>query len=451
MFFDSRAVTPTPADDVSYTNRSAGEKTSPGRVQLSPEPHVRSVRPPTEIMGFAVPEILNPFPPETQVNYFLGLRGVLAVQTFVYLFLQLFAPTTVKDSLNTDGPFVQEILRKTLSVLFWNGSLIYSSIIVLSARTIVLPFFSDPSKTVVASSLFRRPIRLAIPVTVAFGISTLMLNGMDRTYISDFLTKTGNKSVSVPTAIPSFLVYFNSLFTLFWATRDFSLQSGSTGFPSQTLWIVSVIFQQSYTLYMTMIIIPYTRPQWRIKALVIFILTAWWVQSWAWYSITGLLFADLVHTSNLRIRVGRGVPIKIWSGIELRLPIAVLGVLSMIVGFMMQYFWVAWKPQDVNGELKAHGGIYAPGRFNEGADFTAPQPRVDNYLVILGFFLLLECSQFLRWILDCSLLVWLGKRSYSMCQPNVLQIIMLIDIRHFLGLSTHHILGRYQIVHKPGA
>jgi hypothetical protein len=341
------------------------------------------------------------------------------------------------------------MLRKTLSVLLWNGSLIYSSIVILSARTIVLPFFSNPTKHVVASSLFRRPIRLAIPVIVAFSISTLMFKGMGRSYIAVFMEKTGNKSIAVPTEVPTFVVWFNSLFTLFWSTRDYSLQNGSTAFPSQTLWIVSVIFQQSYTLYMTMIIVPYTRPQWRMKALILFILTAWWVESWAWYSITGLLFADWVHTSNLRHVLGRGIPLKLWSGMELRIPCEVPAILSMFVGFMMQYFWVAWKPQYADGELKAHGGIYVSGRLNDGADLTAPQPRVDNYLVILGFFLLLECSQFLRWILDCAPLVWLGKRSYSKHFQNSHEIQMLISCRHLLGLTNHYLLSWYQTLHKP--
>jgi hypothetical protein len=441
MFFENRSSTPAPANRIGYRRSSRGVR----EVTLISE----SQGPLHKLtMGFAIPSILNPLPPETQVNYFLGLRGILAVQTFIFLFLQVFAPTTVKDSLNSDGPTSQQILRKTVSVLFWNGSLTYSSIVVLSARTIVLPFFSDPSKSTAASSLFRRPIRLAIPVAVALGISTLMLHFMGRTYISDFLSKTGNKSVSVPTPIPSFLVYFNSVFTLFWATRDFSLQNGSTGFPSQTLWIVSVIFQQSYTLYMTMIIIPYTRYQWRIKALILFILTAWWVQSWAWYSITGLLFADLVHTSNLRQVLGRGLPIKIWTGSELRIPIAVPSILCMFIGFMMQYFWVAWKPQDVNGELIAHGGIYLSLRFNEGADFTVPQPRVDNYLVILGFFLLLECSQRLRWILDGAALVWLGKRSYSKNHNLFFEGVTLTYDRHLSHLPNCHILGWHQSLYK---
>lgn len=411
MWFDEHRH--GPRDGPETDGRSYRLPTRPQTPEGQPSAELGAPRRLQKIMGIAIPEVLNPYPPKTQVNYLLGVRGVLAGQTFIYLFLQLFAPTTVKDSANPDGPIAQELLRKTIGVLFWNGSLTYSAIIILSARTIVLPFFSEPSKTVVASSLFRRPIRLALPVFIAIIISTTLVKTMGTEYITTFATKTGNKSISAPTSMTGFVVFFNSIFTLFWQTRDFSKQNGSTGVLGQSLWIVSIIFQQSYTLYMTMIIIPYTRPQWRLKALMFFVLTAWWVQSWAWYSITGLIIADTTHTLNLRHKIAQGIPVQISKSKQIRFPWWIGCILCMIVGFMMQYFWVAWRPDLADGELKAHGGIYNPGRLNDGSDFTEPAPRMDNYLVIFGFFFLLECSQWLRWIFASKFLVMLGKRSYS--------------------------------------
>ena len=53
---------------------------------------------------------------------------------------------------------------------------------------------------------------------------------------------------------------------------------------------------------MTQVIIPYTRSSWRVKAYLVFILTAFWVQSWAWFSITGLLIADVVHNMDFKAK-----------------------------------------------------------------------------------------------------------------------------------------------------
>jgi hypothetical protein len=206
-------------------------------------------------------------------DYLLGYRGFLTIQALLWVFLQTFLPTTVKGSANTSGPTYQIVLRKSLSVLFWNESLIYSAFILLSGRTVCIPFFRNPSKTSVASAAFRRGLRLFIPALLAMAIVKILMDidGVD--YITEFAKTTGNESISAPYHMSSVLVYFNSVFDLFWTTYDFSKGAGSKAFPTGTLWILSVVYQQSYTAYMTMITIPYTRPAWRIQALVVFILT----------------------------------------------------------------------------------------------------------------------------------------------------------------------------------
>jgi hypothetical protein len=65
----------------------------------------------------------------------------------------------------------------------------------------------------------------------------------------------------------------------------------------------------SFTIYMTMVIIPYTRRSWRVKGAFFFIITAWWVQSWAWYSITGLLLADVTTNMDFKVKAQRGIKV----------------------------------------------------------------------------------------------------------------------------------------------
>jgi hypothetical protein len=62
---------------------------------------------------------------------------------------------------------------------------------------------------------------------------------------------------------------------------------------------------------MTMVIIPYTRRSWRVKGALFFIITAWWVQSWAWYSITGLLFADMATNMDFKVNSQRGIKVQL--------------------------------------------------------------------------------------------------------------------------------------------
>jgi hypothetical protein len=151
-------------------------------------------------------------------TYLLGVRGFLVIQSFLWVFLRTFVLTAVKDSQDPYGPLYLEILRKTLSVLFWNETLIYSAIILLSARTICIPFLAAKSRTVAASSIFRRGIRLWFPTAVALAIVKGIFSSMSTSYITDFATATNNHSIDTLYELPNALAYFNSIFNIFWVT-----------------------------------------------------------------------------------------------------------------------------------------------------------------------------------------------------------------------------------------
>jgi len=329
---------------------------------------------------------------------------------FLWTFLRVFAPTAVKGLDNEDGPAYQLALRKSLSVLFWNDTLIYGSIIFLSARTICLPFLLDSSKAVLASTVFRRGIRLWFPVAASLIVVYFAVSQAKAANLLDFATMTGNESLDTDLYIlPSSLANFNAIFMTFWISHNFQAQAANFAFPSQMLWVISAVFQQSYTVYMAMVIIPYTRPRWRVTGAIAFILTAWWVYSWAWYSITGLLLADAVINMGLQ----PGGSASHLSISKIRLPVWIIGGLLMSAGFIMQFVWTAARPDLQNAELLYHTGIYNTGGLNTSVDVTAAQIRADCYLIILGFFLILETSSVVQSVFRNKFLVLLGRRSLS--------------------------------------
>jgi hypothetical protein len=359
------------------------------------------------ILSLSSPDSLNSAHAASK-DYLIGLRGILAFESFLFIFLQTFLPAAVADSNNIDGPLYQVVLRKTLSVLFWNESLIYSFVILLSARTICVPFLTESSRTVCSSAVFRRGIRLFIPTFIIFSLAAAAFSTTSTHYVSNFLDLTGNVSATAPMRFRNFLVYFNSLFDIFWLSKGYGSQAANQAFPGGTFWIVSVLFQQSYTVYMTMIIVPYTRASWRVKALLTFILTAFWVQSWAWYSITGLLLADAVQNMSFQCKSQSGFRIR-----KVRISMWPFYVLLIIAGFLVQYLFIAWRPEYRNIELQGHTGLYTGGSLNELVNEDEPQARVDNYLVIVGIMLLIETSDVLQRLLRSKLLVAMGKRSFS--------------------------------------
>ena len=342
-------------------------------------------------------------------GHLLGLRGFLVIQTFLWVFLQTFVPVAVKDSANASGPAYERILRQSLSTLLWNDSLIYSSFIFLSARTICLPYLESPSNTAVASAIFCRGLRLWFPVAISLAIVKILSSTIGTSHLDLYKRTTKNVTLEVPYEIPNTLAYFNSVFNLFWTNKKFFSQAGNTAFPSQTLWVINVIYAQSYTVYLTMIITPYTRDAWRAKAYLCFILSAWWVQSWAWYSITGLLLTDAVINMGYREKAKHGI--KIWRAI--RCPIWVASIVLMAAGLVMQFLWSDWRPQYKNRELLAHAERYDSGSLNTDIDPKEPEARDDDYLLIVGFHLLLECSPFVQKILRNPFFMYLGRRSLS--------------------------------------
>lgn len=265
-------------------------------------------------------------------NFLIGLRGFFVIQSFLYTFLLVFAPATVAHSPNAMQASASTLHKalKFVSILFWNEGIIYSGFILLSARTICLPFMNAGSKILIAGTVFRRGLRLWIPVAVALAIATGVFHARGYRRVEDFATETNNISILVPYKVDSALIYFNSVFNLFWVTNKFSDQAGSYAFPGQMMWVINVIYQQryvassalkigcqqaidiycSFTVYMTMVIIPYTRRSWRVKGAVFFVITAFWVQSWAWYSITGLALADAATNMNFKVKAQRGIKVS---------------------------------------------------------------------------------------------------------------------------------------------
>ncbi|KAJ4312396.1 hypothetical protein N0V94_007464 [Neodidymelliopsis sp. IMI 364377] len=341
-------------------------------------------------------------------DYLIGLRGILVLQSFLFVFFQVFLPAAVPDLQNEDGPLYQTVLRKSFSVIFCNESLIYSWIIFLSARTIALPYLSNTTREICASSVFRRSVRLWLPTFIAFSIAVAAFTAADTAYISDFFTRTGNVSTETPLRMRNFLVYFNSLFDIFWVNKQFSYQAANRAFPSGTLWIVSVLFQQSYTVYMTMIIVPYTRTSWRVKALLVFILAAFWVQSWAWYSVTGLLITDALLNMDLQVKSRTGFKIR-----NLHIPMWPLYTAFVLTGIILQFLFISWKPSMRNNEHHGHTGLYTDGMLNEGQDLDQPLARVDNFFFMLGVMLLIETYDAPQRLLRCKPFVALGRRSFS--------------------------------------
>ncbi|BDD55187.1 hypothetical protein MPDQ_007681 [Monascus purpureus] len=374
-------------------------------------------------------------------QYLVGFRGLLVVQAFLWTFLQTFAPVTVYPTRNQYGPFPQMMVRKTLAVLFWNEYFIYAGFVILSARSLAIPFLRKPSGDVIARAVMCRSITLWFPVMIGLAIVKLAFNDRFFAVLDLFRSRTGNNTMPFPYKLPSTLAYWNSVYNVFWTTHDFTAQAGSTAFPTQTLWLLSVVYVQSYTVYMTMVIIPWTRAKWRVQGAFFFIITAWWCQSWAWFTISGLVLCDAVMNMDFKERSQRGIPLEIPvkslrrpNGQPYRVPVWVPAVFCLTASLIMQYLWAAWRPQWFNAEFKYHSALYYTAGLNTEYMTHHTAARADSYLMVLGIFILLESYDVLQRFFQNPFLMYLGRRSLSFfLTQSTMMYIAGIRVFHHLA------------------
>lgn len=165
---------------------------------------------------------------------------------------------------------------------------------------------------------------------------------------------------------------------------------------------------QSFTTYFLMVILPFTRPRWHLSGLALFALGCFWMQSWGWYSATGLMLADIAMNPEVREEFKQGLKLK---G-DTRLPYWVFAILSATTGLALKYVFTA-LPQLKNSMLVLHPFLDLSSSRTTATVATGPYPRVDDCLLIIGIVMAVEMFPMLQHILSSKILVWFGKRTFS--------------------------------------
>lgn len=342
-------------------------------------------------------------------KHILGLRGILAISSFLWIFFETFIPAVASHT--TPGPLYQRIIRILFSTTLWNQSLISSFFFVLSARAICVRFLKNPTSDNLAGAIIRRSIRIVIATGAASFIAYGIFGSLGPHYIETFKQNLPNHSINVPSVPKTALQGFNAVFDMFWVVNQYDSQAGNAFWPTGTLGRVSLLYNQSWTVYFLMVLLPFGRPAWHVQALSLFTFGAFWMCSWGWYSACGLLLADVTISPVLSSKLASGLTLsekKHWV-----VPYSLVGCLMMSIGLAMKYTWAA-LPQYINNELVLHPYLdlseqTTPGQFAAADAF----PRVDNFFVIFGLLIVAETVSTVRSTLSATWLVSVGERSFS--------------------------------------
>ncbi|KAK0552266.1 hypothetical protein OC846_002963 [Tilletia horrida] len=364
-------------------------------------------------------------PRSQRIGYLEGLRGLLALEVLLFSFFRLLAPAIQTDT-DRDGtrpaPFVlnapewQNTLRKALSPLFWDGTLQASFFMLLNGRVVVETFLERRTATSVAGLAFRRPIRFFFPLAVSLAITTAVnaLGGFKQA--GYFAAVENNEYATPPQMWTSTIEYFNSLSGFFFATEDSYLDRGVQFVPPfPVMWFVPRVFMQSFTCYTFSYMMPFILTKHKFWSLGLFALATWWLGLWAWYSLTGLVLAELVIAYDLPGIAAQGIPIPVPAFItkskRVRMASWLPPFVMMATGIALKYLWVFF-PARRNDELIAHFGKN-DGGLNYGfpVDTTA-YPRVDDWLVAAGAMFLMEMFHVVRVAFDNPILKALARISF---------------------------------------
>lgn len=342
-------------------------------------------------------------------DYVYGLRGILAISSFLWIFFETFIPTVATHT--TSGPVYQKVIRVVLGTALWNESLISSFFFVLSARAICVRFLKDPTADNFAGAIIRRSIRLVVATTVALFIAYGIFAGLGTKYIATFKQTLPNRSINAPHVPRTALQGFNAVFDMFWVVRQYDTQAANAFWPTGTLGRVSLLYNQSWTVYFLMVLLPFGRPEWHLQILALFTFGAFWMCSWGWYDACALLLADATINSTLTSKLASGLTLsekRNWN-----VPYPLVGTLMVPVGLAMKYIWAVF-PQYANGELVLHPYLDLSEQTTRSQFAAAdPYPRVDNFFIIFGLLLIVETVPQVQKFWSNVWLVTLGKRSFS--------------------------------------
>lgn len=360
-----------------------------------------------------------------RISYLEGLRGMLAIQTLLWIFFRLFAPAIVTDR-DFDGTFPAEftrtcpqwmnILRKVLSPLFFNGSFQGNMYIILMGRVAMQTFFERRDGLTLAGPGFRRPFRLILPLAVALGLTSVVaaLNGFK--YASLMADKLDNPLANPPKVWSSTVEYVNTVVAFVFAPYAYTTSVASSYMPpGGVMWFTSVVFQQTYVLTVYAWCVPFTIFRWKNIGMITFILLSAWMGRWSWYTLTGLAIAEYA-TVYKQLLPKEGIPLN--SERTKFLNAKLIPMIFVILGVVLKYIAISIMPSTFYNDYIGHIDLNT-GQLNRHWDYNnKAYPRWDDWLLATGLLCLVELSPALQKVFSAKPLTYFGRLGFSIAMVS---------------------------------
>ncbi|UZJ53102.1 hypothetical protein CBS101457_002422 [Exobasidium rhododendri] len=376
-----------------------------------------------------------------RLGQYEGLRGILMVLSLIWTFFRIFAPAIVADrdldqvypaAFLSAAPQWQHILRKALSPLLFNESLLASFFVILSTRVCLQTYIERRDAECMAGAIFRRPFRLAGPCSLALAFCSVFCVSGAFKYADEVSLALSNQSAAQPRIWESTVTYFNSCVGLL---MDISMRRDARGSsflpPGSTGWIIPVIFQQTYCVAVISYMLPYSVLRWKIKGGIMFGLAAFWSGRWVWYSTFAIFLTEFSVV--YKPLLAASWTLKLYKERTCQVKQQVLPFILLAIGAALKYSWAS-IPTHRDDELVARVDPTS-GALDRHYDVLVASPRIDDFLVVSAVFLLIELTPGLTDFLNRRSLRFLGSLAFSSFLTS--GTIMLA-----VGSALHHHLSK---------
>lgn len=355
-----------------------------------------------------------------RITYIEGLRGLVGLQTLLWIFFRIFAPAVVTDR-DIDGTFPadftktcpnwQNILRKVFSPLMWNGSLQATMFIIIMGRVGMHTFFERRNGLSLAGPGFRRPFRLLMPLAMALALTSVLAVTGSFKHASAMADALNNDLAHPPKVWASTVEYINTLVAYFFTPYAYTTSVASSYIPpSGIMWFTSVVFQQTYVIMVYAWLMPFTVFRWKNIGLISLTLLSAWMGRWSWYTLTGLGIAEYSIVYR-QILPEHGIPLN--SEKTKFLNAKLIPVIFVFLGVLFKYLWISILPADYYSEVVGHINLNT-GMLNHNFDVNnIAYPRWDDWFLCTGLLVLVELSPRLQRFFSSRFLTYLGRLSFS--------------------------------------
>ncbi|KAK0519555.1 hypothetical protein OC834_007340 [Tilletia horrida] len=369
-----------------------------------------------------------------RVEYLDGLRGFACFLVSFHHFMLIFYYHATTPAGQAHYLGFENWFHFILGPILVNGGLNVGIFFVLSARVIANRYLVRGKLQDLAEATYRRVPRLAVPISAAIIINYFLIQAQAFAWVRKLASRTWS-TWSYYHDYDNVGYFFNSWLSL-WFTIPPDVPLLISTYATGILWTVPIIVQTSWTVFTCALIAREFNNPWKRYAFYSFCFSlSWWNNRFDYFFIAGLMIADADNKLKYRAAAAKGFPLvppflrgcmpkKLASA---RVHGQVFAWAIFLAGAITSWlYFVGEEFHDANGDSK-YGAMFnqlewgihpnyvtAKPWSSTGSKPTYTDPRLHDFLFVIGFFLLCDLCPSFRMFFQLRAWNFLGRNAFSL-------------------------------------